>query len=100
MPRRSRTLERRPTSGQADFYQNTDWWTLYFACEQITYLYSHERRSPEYLKGILTMLTSLLFTEADRRKARIELTAPEEDGEDAAVLALAGYREALGIDNA
>lgn len=84
------------TSGQADFYQNTDWWTLYFACDQITYLYDQGRRSPEFLKGILAMLSSLLFTEADRRKAHIELT-DHEDHEDAAVLVVAEYASALGI---
>jgi len=88
------------TSGQADFYQDTDWWTLFFACDQITYLYQQERRSPEYLKGILTMLTNLMFTEADRRKARIELSESVDEAEDAAVLALADYAEVLGLNEA
>ena len=85
------------SSGQADFYQDTDWWTLYFACDQVTYLYQQERRSPEYLKGVLSMLTGLMFTEADRRKARIELTESTDASEHAAVLALASYKEELGI---
>jgi hypothetical protein len=88
------------TSGQADFYQNTDWWTLYFACDQITYLYEQGRRSPEFLKGILAMLTGLMFTEADRRKAHIELTERADEAEDAAVLALATYKATLGVEDA
>jgi hypothetical protein len=84
-------------SGQADFYQDTDWWTLYFACDQITYLYESGKRSPEFLKGILSMLNSLMFTEADRRKAHIELAEREDEAEDAAVAALADYRAALEV---
>lgn len=87
------------TSGQADFYQDTDWWMLYFACDQITYLYESGKRSPEFLKGILSMLTNLMFTEADRRKAHIELTEREDEAEDAAVAALADYRAALEVAN-
>lgn len=69
------------------------------ACDQITYLYEQDRRSPEYLKGVLSMLAGLMFTEADRRKARIELTESTDDSEDAAVLALATYKDALGVDD-
>ena len=46
------------------------------------------------------MLTGLLFTEADRRKARIELTERADEAEDAAVLALATYKEVLGVEDA
>jgi hypothetical protein len=40
-----------------------------------------------------------MFTEADRRKARIELTDAADEDEDAAVLALATYKEALGVED-
>lgn len=85
------------TSGQSDFYQDSDWWTLYFACDQITYMYEQGKRSPEFLKGIISMLANLMFTEADRRRARIELTDNTEDPEDVAMTAVADYRARLGV---
>jgi hypothetical protein len=85
------------SSGQADFYQDTDWWMLYMTCDQVTYLYEQSRRSPEFLKSIYSALGGLMFTEADRRKVHVELAAPSDDEDDAALIALADYKEALGI---
>lgn len=67
-------------SGGSQFYENTDWAMLYLVCDQITHLYEQGgRRSPEYLRVIVQTLGSLLFTEGDRRKVRIELERPDED---------------------
>lgn len=87
------------TSGQADFYQDSDWWTLYMTCDQITYLYEQTKRSPEFLKSIYSALGSLMFTEADRRKAHVELAESGEGSEDAALTALADYKAGLGVAN-
>ena len=50
-----------------------------------------------FLKGILSMLTNLMFTEADRLKAHVELIEDKNDAEEA-VLTLADYTSALGMD--
>lgn len=47
----------------------------------------------------MSILHSLMFTKADRRKAHIEFTQRADEAEDAAVLALADY-EALGVEDA
>lgn len=86
-------------SGQSAFYETTDWWMLYLACDQVTYLYEQGRRSPEYLKGIITMLGSLMFTEADRRKVHVELIDPSDDAEEATIAVMNDYKNALGIAN-
>jgi hypothetical protein len=93
------------TSGQQDFYQNTDWVYAYSLCEDIT-RYKEGRvnqetgelyfkRSPEMLKALMSGMSNLLMTEADRRRARVELSQPEPEEAPAAVLAIADYKDAL-----
>ena len=92
-------------SGQSDFYQQSDWAFAYSLCEELS-LYKepkvnretgeiYHKRSPEMLKGLLSAMSSLLMTEADRRRVRIELAAPEPEETPAAVLAIADYRQGL-----
>ena len=71
------------TSGGAAFYESSDYAVLWLLCEQIEHLYSQGgRRSPEFLRVIMTGLGSLLATEGDRRRLRIELErAPDDDDE-------------------
>lgn len=82
-------------SGQAQFYEMTDWWSVYFACEAIS---MHLRpqfigfaeesdggKSRKYpvmavqppngatLNAIRSMMAALLMTEADRRRSQLEL---------------------------
>jgi hypothetical protein len=92
------------TSGQRDFYQNTDWAFAYSLCEDITrYKEPRElasgdlvfKRSPEMLKALQAAMGSLLMTEADRRKVRVELHEPEPTGPSAAVSVMESYRTGL-----
>ena len=92
------------TSGQCDFYQNSDWAFAYSVADDLSYYKSplvnrdgeeYHKRSGQMLQSIYTAMTSLLVTEGDRRRVRIELSAPEEEGESAAVLAIADYRAEL-----
>lgn len=85
-------------SGQADFYQDTDWAMLHFLCGEMSDYARSSKKSSMMLASIMSGLTSLLLTEGDRRRARIELTAPEPEKPTAAVLALADYRDQLGLD--
>ena len=85
-------------SGQADYYQQTDWAVLYLTLDQITYLYEQSRRSPEFLKAVYSALGALMFTEADRRKANVELvTASAKETSDAVVAVMDDYKKSLGI---
>lgn len=87
------------TSGQSDFYQNSDWAYAFSLCDDLSLYKKSGKRSSMMFAAINTAMTNLLVTEADRRRARIELSAPEDEGESAAVLAIADYRAALEDDD-
>lgn len=61
-------------------YQATDWAVLYSLCDDISYYKAQERRSGQMLASINTLMTSLLFTEGDRRRVGIEVSrnTPEQ----------------------
>lgn len=95
------------SSGQADFYQDSDWAFAYSLCDDLSHYKSplvdrngveYVKRSPEMLKAIYAGMERLLVTEGDRRRVRIELTEPEPPADDATVLAIADYRADLGLD--
>jgi hypothetical protein len=86
-------------SGQADFYQKSDWLLWYSLCEDLSYYKKMGKRSGQMLQTIYSTMTELLVTEGARRKARIILTDPEPEEDDAAVLALADYRTELGMED-
>ena len=94
-------------SGQADFYQQSDWALAWSICEDLS-VYKQPRydritgeeyykRSGQMLQTIYTAMERLLVTEGDRRRVRIELSAPEPEAESAAVLAIADYRADLDL---
>ena len=95
------------TSGQADFYQDSDWATAYMLMDNLS-IYSQPRvdrdgieyhkRSPEMFKAILSGLASLMVTEGDRRRLRLELSAPDDGEGDAALYAIEDYKQELGVD--
>lgn len=73
-------------SGQADFYESSDLAMLHMTCSGIDHwMTQNGRKSPELLRVLMQNLSSLLFTESDRRKARVELEKGQDD--DAEVLA-------------
>ncbi|WP_028472115.1 hypothetical protein [Nocardioides alkalitolerans] len=95
------------SSGQADFFQNSDWAFAWSTCEELSLYKSpkinretgeeYHKRSPEMLKALLASLTSLLVTEGDRRRVRIELTSPEPDENAATVAQMDNYRNRLKV---
>ena len=85
------------TSGQADFYQNSDWALAYSLCEDLSHYKQSTKRSGQMLQTIYAAFERLLVAEGDRRRVRIELHAPEVEAEPAAVLAIADYRRELGL---
>lgn len=102
-----RVWESLKTSGQSEFFQDSDWAYAYSLCEELS-LYKkpritsdgieYHKRSPEMFKALLTGMERLLMTEGDRRKVRVELHEPEPEKDDAVVLAIAEYQADLGLD--
>lgn len=95
------------TSGQSDFYQNSDWAFAYSLCEDLSVYKSpqtsidgrqYTKRSGQMLQAIYSAMSNLLVTEADRRRIRIELHEPEDDNKvPASVTAISDYKRALGV---
>ena len=83
------------SSGQSDFYQDSDYAMLYSICEDLSVYKNAGKRSGQLLQSIMSALTSLLLTEGERRRVRIELQKPPEKKPDLKVLAMDRYR---GID--
>jgi hypothetical protein len=64
------------SSGQASFYQNSDYAMLYSLCDDISYIKKRGQRSAQMLATVYSAMTSLLITEGDRRRVRVELDPP------------------------
>lgn len=85
------------TSGQADFYQNSDWAYAYSICEDLSLYKMGGRRSSQMAQVIYSAMSNLLVTEADRRRVRIELHEPESGEDIASVTAIQDAKKALGL---
>jgi hypothetical protein len=85
------------TSGQSDFYQNSDWAFAYSVCDDLSYYKKAGQRSAVMLASINSAMERLLVTEGDRRRARIELDSPEEGPTPASVTVLDDYKKGLEI---
>ncbi len=72
------------TSGQAEFYTDSDWQTAVVATEALNLFFATGRAT--LLAEFNRMCAALLVTEGDRRRARLELqpTGPEEVPDNAA----------------
>lgn len=92
-----RLWEALAASGQARFYEPSDWAFAYSLMEDLSAYKMNPRRSGQMLAAIMSGLSDLLVTEGDRRRVGIELSRPEEEtrertpGEDE----LAKWRERL-----
>lgn len=87
-------------SGQSVFYEASDWAAAYYIAEVM-----HRNLGPGKFNGVLfaaiiSAMSNLGVTEGDRRRMGLELqhNADHDADEDAAVLALAGYRRDAGLD--
>ena len=85
------------TSGQADFYQNSDWAYAYSVCDDLSSYKNSKQRSSMMAQVIYSAMSNLLVTEADRRRVRIELHEPDTDEDVASVTAIKGAKAALGL---
>lgn len=84
------------TSGQADYYQDSDWAYARILCDYLTNWY----QNPRAMDGanIEQMMSKLGMTEGARRQTlRIELDLPEEEKPDAQLVAIASYQDMLKV---
>lgn len=81
------------SSGQADWYQNSDLALLYVACDELTRYRSSGKPSSMHLAEIMSILSNLLVSEGDRRKARLELQRPSEEPPELRVVAMSDYAD-------
>lgn len=86
-------------SGQSYYYEASDWATaVYVAHAMSINLMSGRKMSAQLFQSVMAAMTSLLTTEGERRRLRLELTRDDqgEKKESAGVTALNDYRRALG----
>jgi len=85
-------------SGQAVFYQPSDWAMARYAAELMSRGLMEDRPpNGQYVAALNSVMASLLTTEGDRRRARIELERkPTVKSVPASVTAIADYRSSIG----
>ncbi|AIA05413.1 hypothetical protein DC74_4941 [Streptomyces noursei] len=86
-------------SGQAQFYEQSDWLTAVYVAEAMSRNLGQAKFSAQLFQSVMSAMTDLLTTEGARRRARVELER-EPAGEDAAeaarVTLMETYRRAAG----
>ena len=70
------------TSGQFDYYQNSDMAVLYLICEDLSRYKNGNTRSAKMLEIVMKTLGDLMFTEGDRRRVRLELQKQEPEEQE------------------
>lgn len=86
-------------SGQAAFYEPSDWAVARYAAELMSRVLDCSERGPngQLVAALNSVMSSLLTTEGDRRRARMELERKKPQGAaSASVTALDDYRSAFG----
>ncbi|MFE0470479.1 hypothetical protein ACFW2V_02535 [Streptomyces sp. NPDC058947] len=85
-------------SGQAAFYEPSDWAMARYAAELMSRGLSSDRPpNGQYVAALNSVMTSLLTTEGDRRRARMELERKKPSGAQlASVSPLDSYRDIAG----
>jgi hypothetical protein len=84
-------------SGQAAFYEPSDWAMARYAAELMSRGLSSDRPpNGQYVAALNSVMTSLLTTEGDRRRARMELERKPAVPQLASVSPLDSYRDIAG----
>ncbi|MFE6355870.1 hypothetical protein ACFVOO_23815 [Streptomyces rochei] len=84
-------------SGQAVFYQPSDWAMARYAAELMSRGLSSDRPpNGQYVSALDSVMARLLTTEGDRRRARIELERKPSGPQLASVKPLDAYRDLAG----
>lgn len=83
------------TSGQSDYYQDSDWATAKIIADYLTMWYERPRAGD--MANIEALMGKLGTTEGARRQVlRVELDEPTEDEHDAQIVAISTYQDMLG----
>lgn len=85
-------------SGQSAFYEPSDWATARFVAEAMSRNLNAGRFSAQLFAAVMAASTTLLVTEGDRRRMRVELeraSAVVDADEEAAVAELDEWRDRL-----
>lgn len=84
-------------SGQARYFEPSDWEFARVACFILQNLLTNPRPSPEMYKAWQSAMSNLLVTEGDRRRLRIEITraAVNEKVEDESQALILEFRERM-----
>lgn len=86
-----------PESGQSRYYEPSDWALAYVLMEDLTHYLRSRSRPGVKLSAILSGLTSLLVTEGDRRRVRMEIERAGHESDlpdaDPTVAIMADYRK-------
>lgn len=84
-------------SGQAQFYEPSDWQQARILAEILSRALGSEKLSANLMAAWFSAAGELLTTEGTRRRMRLELEREDlTEGEDAAVAAMADYRAKVG----
>jgi hypothetical protein len=84
-------------SGQAVFYQPSDWATARYAAELMSRALEPERTpNGQLIAALNSVMGTLLTTEGDRRRARIELERRQTGPKLASVKPMDAYRDLAG----
>lgn len=84
-------------SGQAQFYEPSDWQAARFVAEAMTRLLGQTRGfNANLMAALWSAMADLLTTEGARRRARLEIDRSDKPPVPAGVTALAEYRGRLG----
>ena len=93
-PRALSWYESLKSSGQQDYYQDSDWQMAKIIADYLTLWYSKPRAMD--MANIETMMSKLGTTEGARRQIlRVELDEIVEEDRSATLIAIDGYKEAL-----
>jgi len=93
-PRALSWYEALKDSGQADYYQASDWAMAKVIADYLTLWYERPRAMD--MANIFSMMGRLGTTEGDRRQVlRVELEPVVEEDKSATLIAIDGYKEAL-----
>lgn len=84
-------------SGQSAYYQPSDWQVARLVAEGMSRMLKMGKFSAIAFQAIMSSMTSLLVTEGDRRRMRLELerAKPADPDEDASVTVLSDWTKRL-----
>ena len=82
-------------SGQAQFYEPSDWQFARFVCELASRCLRSDRINGQLVTAVMAGLTDLLATEGSRRRARVELQRGPSEAPPSVAL-MEEYRIAAG----